>query len=399
MTRKGGPGVWRDRRAVIFVGVSLVSGFSGTSMMLVAGIWVLDLTGSSSLAALANLGVYLPTLIAPLLGAVVDRLPRRSVLIWTNTATALAVLALVTVRSPGQVWLIYAVMLGYGVCLVLVDAADAALLPAVLPDEQLGTVNGLRVSAQESTKLVAPLVGAGIFAAQGGTAVTLVTVVALLATAGLYALVGTGPAVDRGTPEAAIRCLLREVRDGLGFLRRERAVRATVLAGSVAIGMSGLGTAGLYAVVTEELHRPATTLGLLTSLQGVGSILGGLAAGRLMARRGEPMTGGLGALLFAAGAAIQATAGWPAVLAGAVLVGVGLPWTLLAAVTTVQRRTPQRLLGRVSATATALLFAPVAIATPAGAAIVLLDHRLPLIVAAVVGAAAGAPLLASARRP
>jgi hypothetical protein len=43
------------RNAVLFVAISLVSGFGSTAMSLVAGIWILDLTGSVSLAGLAGL--------------------------------------------------------------------------------------------------------------------------------------------------------------------------------------------------------------------------------------------------------------------------------------------------------------------------------------------------------
>mgnify|MGYP002623483601 CR=1 FL=1 len=399
-TKPAGP--WRDRRALLFVTVSLISGFGSTVMMLVAGIWVLSLTGSASLAALANLGVYLPTLFAPVLGVLVDRLSRRSVLVWTNTLTAGAVLTLLVVDSTRWVWLIFAVMLWYGVCLVLVDAADAALVPSVLPAESLGAVNGLRISAQEGTKLVAPLVGAALFAWRGGPMAVTVTVLALLAAAGLYALVGaearrplhSGP--DHA--ESRLRQLRDDIRAGIDFVRRTPVVRAPVLVGSVAIAMSAFATAGWYAVVTQDLHRPPAFLGVLTSVQGVGSILAGLLAGRLMARYGEATIGACGAVVLSVGAVGWMLSWWPTVVAGSLLAGLGLPWTLVAAVTTVQRRTPSEMLGRAAATANTLLFAPIAVATPLGSAAALVERRLPIAVAAVVSLTAGLLLLTGVRR-
>ncbi|GAA3340385.1 hypothetical protein GCM10020358_27790 [Amorphoplanes nipponensis] len=53
------------RNAVLFVAISVLSGFGSTAMSLVAGIWILDLTGSASRAALAGLCVYAPQLIGP----------------------------------------------------------------------------------------------------------------------------------------------------------------------------------------------------------------------------------------------------------------------------------------------------------------------------------------------
>jgi len=42
------------RNAFLFVAISVVAGFGSTAMSLVAGVWILDLTGSSSLAGLAG---------------------------------------------------------------------------------------------------------------------------------------------------------------------------------------------------------------------------------------------------------------------------------------------------------------------------------------------------------
>ena len=181
----------RDRNALLFVGVSLVAGFAGTAMSLAAGLWALDLTGSASLAAVAGACVFLPSLIGPVLGALVDRLPRRPLLIWTSLVLAGLLLLLLTVRSADQLWLLYTVMLGYGVSYVLLDAGEAAILPAALPDEQLGELNGLRMTVQEGTKLIAPLVGAALFTWVGGPAVALLTATLLAVAAALYAAVRT----------------------------------------------------------------------------------------------------------------------------------------------------------------------------------------------------------------
>src|SRR5690242_13749098 len=121
------------RNAALFVAISLLSGFGSTAMSLVAGIWILDLTGSSSLAGLAGLCVYAPTLIAPWLGTLVDRLPRRSLVIAVDLLLSAVLLTLLTVHSRAGTWLIFAVMLGYGFSYVLLDAGETALLPAALP--------------------------------------------------------------------------------------------------------------------------------------------------------------------------------------------------------------------------------------------------------------------------
>src|SRR5690349_101695 len=129
------------RNALLFVLISLLSGLGSTAMSLAAGIWVLDLTGSVGLAALTGLCIYAPTLAAPWLGAVVDRLPRRPLLIAVDAVMGLLILTLLLVSSRDSAWLIYAVLLARGVGYVLGDAGESAILPSALPAKLLGDVN------------------------------------------------------------------------------------------------------------------------------------------------------------------------------------------------------------------------------------------------------------------
>ena len=73
------------------------------------GLWVKELTGSSSAAGLVFLCIVAPGLLSPLAGLLVDRIRRRTVLIIVNPLTALAVLPLLLVHDEGDVWLIYVV--------------------------------------------------------------------------------------------------------------------------------------------------------------------------------------------------------------------------------------------------------------------------------------------------
>ncbi|MFC7545718.1 MFS transporter [Plantactinospora sp. GCM10030261] len=388
---------------MLFVGVSAVIGCGGSVMLLAGGVWTLSLTGSSSLAALAAPAFYLPTLLGPLIGSLADRLPRKPLLIWTCLITALVLLSLLAVRSSDQLWLIYLVMAAYGVSFVLVDVGDSALLPAALPSAGLGLVNGLRTSAQEGMKLIAPLLGAALFAWQGGYPVAVLAAALLLVAAGLYWAIRIRPpaggSLSRppadGMSDATIEPERRtvRVRDGLRYLWRHPVLRPVILLGGSTIALSGVSTAAVYEAVTTGLHRPPEFMGVLASAQGAGSLLGGLIVGRLLTGRGEGVTGGVGAVLVAAGATAWFVPWWPVTLLGSLLVGLGLPWTLVAAMTAVQTRTPSDLLGRVAGTANTVLFAPTALATPIGAALVLIDRRLPLFIVVVVALTTGVSTL------
>ncbi len=165
-------------------------------------------------------------------------------------------------------------------------------------------------------------------------------------------------------------------------------MRTPVVLAGVAIGASGLKDAAVLAHLVHDLHLPATHLGFLSTAQGAGSIVGGLVVGRVLARLAPVTVAAIGAVVFAAGCLTQALPWWPSMVTGSVLIGLGLPWTLIAAVTAVQTRTPDHLLGRVAATSNTVMFGPVAVGIPLGAAAVHLGAVPPLVATATISVAA-----------
>lgn len=180
--------VLRDRDAGLYLAGVVVSGFGTSALWLASGVWVKELTGSDGSAALCLLAMWAPTLVGPLLGTLADRVRRKPLLIGANLLLAALLLTLFTVDSPSRVWLLYAVLFVYGAVGVVQDAAEAALVAAAVDRSLLGDFNGLRMTATEGMKLVAPLAGAGLFAAYGGPSVALLDAVTFVLATGVYAL-------------------------------------------------------------------------------------------------------------------------------------------------------------------------------------------------------------------
>ena len=147
----------------------LAASMVGDSLMLIVlSLWVKTLTGSNGAAGLTFLAMTSPALVAPLLGYVVDRVPRRTFLVWANLASAVAMLPLLRVHDAGDVWIVYAVAFCYGVSFVVVPAALNGLLKDMLPEEVLVDVNSSLSITREVLRLGGPLVGATLFALVGG---------------------------------------------------------------------------------------------------------------------------------------------------------------------------------------------------------------------------------------
>ncbi|MEU3182660.1 MFS transporter [Streptomyces sp. NPDC006923] len=391
-----GGGVLRDREAGLYLTGVIVSGFGTSALWLASGIWVKSLTGSDSLAALTVFAMWAPTVAGPLLGTVADRVRRRPLLIGCNLAMAVLLTSLLAVDSADRVWILFGVLFIYGVSGVVQDAAETAVVAAVVDRRLLGDFNGLRTTANEGMKLVAPLAGAGLYARFGGGPVALLDAATFVLAAGCFAMMRVREEKPVPEPSGARWSGLTE---GARRLWGTGAVRPLVLAASVTMLLAGVSGAAGFAVVDRGLGHAPSYLGLLYAVQGAGSVLTGLLAGPLLRRLPERVFAAAGIALFALSAGLRALP-YDAVVLGASLgIGAGLPCVLIAALTAVQRDVPDAVLGRTAATAQTLIFAPNAVALALGAGLIaFVDLTVLLPVAGVTGLLTALALAATGRR-
>lgn len=365
-----------DRNAGLYLAGVVVSGFGSSAMWLVSGIWVKDLTGSNGLAALCVFALWAPTLVGPVLGVLADRVRRRPLLIAMNLALAALLPTLFAVTTRDRLWILFTVLLIYGAAGVVHDAAESALVATAVDRHLLGDFNGLRMTAGEGMKLLAPTAGAGLYAAYGGARVAVLDAVTFALAAGLYALLRVHEAPPVPDP-AAWRT---RTAAGIRHLRHHPELRPLILAAATTMLFAGLNGATVYAVAEGLGHSPAY-VGLLYVAQGVGSVLIGLVSGPLLRRLGERRFAAYGIALTAVAVALRAVPSDAVALVCGAAIGFGLPCVLIAAYTAVQRETPAPLLGRASATANTLMYAPNALGLAVGAGLIeLVDYR-PLLLA------------------
>ncbi|MBR8641028.1 MFS transporter [Streptomyces tuirus] len=380
--------VLRDRDSGLYLSGVVVSGFGTSALWLASGVWVKDLTGSDGLAALCLLAMWLPTLAGPLLGTLADRGRRKPLLIGVNLLLAALLLTLVSVDAPGDLWLLYAVLFAYGAAGVVADAAESALVATAVDPSLLGDFNGLRMTATEGMKLLAPLAGAGLYAAHGGASVALLDAATFVLATGLYAALRVQE--DKPSPPTGNR--RRQTAEGARHVWAHPALRPLVVAGGATMLCAGLNGAMTYAVVDDLGHAPEYA-GVLYAVQGAGSVAVGLLSGPALRLLGERRFAAYGIALLAVAVALRAVPSDPPALVCAAATGAGLPAVLIATLTAVQRGTPGPLLGRVTATANTLVYTPNVVGLAAGAALVeLVSHRLVLVTLGAALLVTAAPL-------
>ena len=348
--------------------------FGDSLMLIVLSMWVKTLTGSNGAAGATFLAMTAPALLAPLLGYVVDRVPRRTFLVVANVLSALVMLPLLLVRDAGDVWIVYAVAFCYGISFVVVPAALNGLLKDLLPADVLVEANASLSVTREALRLVGPLVGAATFSVAGGGVVAVADAVTFL----LAALAVAGLSVEEHRDEAHEPQHWRvEVLEGASFIRRTPLLLHTTTALALALLVIGFAESAVYAVV-EAFGHPVSFVGPLLTVQGVGAVSVGLVSSRVVRRVGEPAAVVVGLLVTAVGllGIVLAAHTWQLLVTVAVL-GGGIPLIFVAFNTLLQKQTPGRLMGRVSASVEVLVTTPQALSIGVGAVLVgLLDYRV-----------------------
>lgn len=185
--------------------------------------WLTESTGSATLLTFMTAMMYLPmALLGPFAGAVVDRFPRRAIMIGADLASALFALAMALMIVAGHlsVGLIIVMMLARSVFQTFHSPAMQALMPCLVPDRHLVRISSLGQGIQSIANIAGPALGILLYTTFGLQAALLLDVGgALLACGGLLFVRG----VDDGHMAQAQRTDVRpEMRDGLRALRSVR---------------------------------------------------------------------------------------------------------------------------------------------------------------------------------
>lgn len=364
--------------------------FGDLALVLVLGIWVKELTGSTALAGSVFLGLMAPMLLAPLVGVLVDRFPRRKVLIANDVATAVALLPLLLVHDAGDVWIVFAVGALYGLSQQVFFAARSALLESMLDDDQLGRANATLEVLRQALRICGPAAGAALFVALGGAAVALLDAATFLVSALLLALL-RAPDLPRAARSAPP--LRRQLGAGLRHIRATPVLRRLVGSACAAVAVLGIMQVAALALVDHGLNRPAAFLGVVFAFEGAGSIVGGLLAPAGMRRLGEPRIAALGLAAMGLGIGLMAVPSLGPVLVGGVITGAGLSAFMVGYTTLLQRSTATELQGRVFTAAEAAAGIPYCGGLALAAlAVGLVDYRLLMLGGMVLLTAAGAYL-------
>ena len=260
--------VFRSRDFSLYLAARFLSALAIQMQNVAVGWLVYDRTRDPLALGLVGLASFLPAIaLALLTGHAADRYDRRRILVvcyLITLGTALGLIAIATSRTS-QVWMIYALLLLFGISRAFANPAGQALVPNLVPIEQLGNAIAWNSTVWQTATIAGPALGGLLY--YFGAAVAFGSAAAcFLACCILFGLMRSRP--QPAPSDVTWETLLAGIR----FIRSRPAIFGAISLDLFAVLLGGA-TALLPVYARDILDVGPGGLGLLRSMPAAGALL------------------------------------------------------------------------------------------------------------------------------
>ena len=336
-----------------------VSSLTGNyTLKFALSMYVLEQTGSASIFAGMLSAALLPTvLLSPFGGILADRANRKHIMVALDALSGLSVLAAGLLLPLGrELWVIGALLVLLSVLAAFESPTVQACVPQMVPPQNLVQGNAVVSQVSAVTSLVTPFLGSLFYTAFGIGPVFAAAVVCFWLTALLECMIRLE--YQKPPRTAGIGAIVREdLAVSAHFLRREQPdiLKLLLLAALAGMFVSGTAVVGFPYLVRTVLGLSATYYGAAESAMGAAAILGSLCAGllgkKLRVRDLSAIFLSFGLSLFPIGLSFLLPVGrmarYGVLLFFFCVCQLGVCIFSTYAITLIQQRTPEQLMGKV----------------------------------------------------
>jgi MFS family permease len=277
------PSPWSPLRSTLFRSLWLATIVAniGTWMQDVGAGWLMtSLTTSPSLVALVEAADSFPVMLLALpAGAIADIVDRRRLLITVQVyflvvTTILAVLTFLDLTTP---WVLLGFTFAIGVGTAITMPAWAAIVPELVPKEELASAIALNSIAINVSRAIGPAI-AGVLVATVG-----VWLVFALNALSCFAILGVLLWWKREHRKSTLPAerFVGAIRVGLRFVVHTKSLQAVLIRG-MGFFLFASATWSLFPVIVRrELQRGPEVYGLLLTCIGIGAVTGAVLLPRI----------------------------------------------------------------------------------------------------------------------
>lgn len=318
---------------------------------------------SAAEAALLRFALLVPFLLFGLpAGPIVDRLPRRAVLIGCDLAQVVCYLVIATLAAMDA--LSFALLIGLiavsGTAIVVFQIAYTSYLPLLFSNpSDLQNGNSKLFLSESMSITLGPIVAGPLIAIAGPAVAMFVNAASFVTSVGSLIAIRTREQLVPPTPRER-GWLRKEIGEGLRFVFAHPLLQPVFVCGSIYVLFLSMIQTSIVLYCHEVLQLRAGVIGIVVGAAAVGYPTGNILASRLLKRYGMSRTLVGGAIVSVSGLALLPLAGAMGsvvgLVAASILHGTGEGTFGPTSLTLRQTVTPSHLLGRVNSVQRFLLW-------------------------------------------
>ena len=256
--------------------------------LLLGNAWIVyKISDSSFWVGVATFASMVPYFVAPLAGVMADRMERRTLgqVVRLLAFATTMVLFVIAVAGAITVWIVVVIAFVQGVLRSIRTAADQALLPSVVPSEDIGNAVALTTMSQQGSRAVGPILAGPLLATIGVQGAY--GVAALFALLSFLAMLRTDVRSQGGV--TSLSHVMQSLGEGVDYVRRTGPVLALFLLIFLHCSLTMSFDSMLPGFAENHLHSASGGFTLMTLGVGIGALVGTFALSVAAGTRRGPL--------------------------------------------------------------------------------------------------------------
>ncbi len=327
-------------------------------------IWVLYKTSSTTTFALTFLVQILPgILFAPIAGSLADRKKRKTIIIVTDFLDAILKLLIVLLLITGKltVWMIYPIGFLSASLSSLQGPAFSAIIPSIVPKDQLGRANGMMQLIRAIQSLLAPILAGALYAIIDLSGLFIIDFITFFIAILTILPQHIPQKLEEKSNASFMKTIASDFTFTINYIQSKKGLIQLIISFSILNFLANLVMVLIGPLIMANYE--SYIFGIINSISGVAMIVGGLIAGAIPAREHKVRSIFIALIFSGCGLAMMGISpNWIMIAIGFFVFMLPVPYANGTLGTLLQTKIEQTALGRVGAIMGAMLQAVTPIA-------------------------------------
>ncbi|MDM5249181.1 MFS transporter [Lysinibacillus sp. G4S2] len=273
-----------NRNFGVLVICQVITLFGSSILRFALSLYILDLTGSAKIFGLILAISTIPTIfLAPIGGAIADRINRRNLLVILDVISSVIVggLAIFLFTSESS----NIVMIGIVMTLLMIVSAFyqptvQASIPVLVKQDKLLEANGIVSGVSSITNFAGPVLGGLLYSIAGIEMIVIITCISFFLSAVIELFIKI-PFEKREQPYGAVKTTLLDIKEGVSYIVKENPFisKVILIAASLNLFITPLFLVGIPYIIKITLGMSDSLFGLTQGGISLSMIFAAVAIG------------------------------------------------------------------------------------------------------------------------